>query len=292
MENEIRVYDAFKQELEVFKAADAEKVFDETTTKGYADCKAYHVKLRKVWNSVDRLRLSTTASMRQDVKDANQEGFDILAEIDKMANPRKAQLDAEDAREQKIIDDLAAAAEAKKAKEEADRIEEFNRKQKELDDKLAAINAEADARKTAEDAAEAAKQIEADKLAAVEQAKRKAEIDAINAKVLADKALTDATEKAKKDKADAILEIKRKAHEAKGELAAQQLKEKNDAQAVLDEAAKVEAERIADSAHRENIERELAQSIVDECLHISPDHAELVLDALKTGKIKHVTINY
>ena len=51
--------------------------------------------------------------MRDEVKAANDEGNAILDEINAMANPRKALMDAEDAKLQAIIDAKAAEAEAR-----------------------------------------------------------------------------------------------------------------------------------------------------------------------------------
>jgi hypothetical protein len=257
MSNELTVYDAFKKELEVFKAADAEKQFDVKTPEGYADCKAYHKKLRYVYNRVDELRLSTTASMRQNVKDANTEGNDILAEIDLMANPRKALLDAEDAKEQKVIDDLAEKNRLKAEYEEDERLAWLEYREKAAEAKEAAF---------------AAKEAAAQKI-----------IDDAETKRVADEATAKAV-------ADAVFETERKAHEAKGQLAAKHLQEKNAAKAVIDEADKVKAALAADVTHRTNIHLAIKESVSGYTTNAA--NADFLVAALAAGRIPNVEIVY
>ena len=113
MENELAVYDEFIQQLKQFQASDAELVFDVETPDGEADCRAYHKKLRKVWNRVNDLRLDTSKIYREKVDNINAEGNGILAEIDAIANPRKALLDTKEASIQAEIDAIAVAADVK-----------------------------------------------------------------------------------------------------------------------------------------------------------------------------------
>jgi len=285
MNNEITVFKQFKTDLAVFKEHNAELSFDFNIPEEEEAGRAHHRKLRKLWNGVEKLKLKTTEVLRDEVADTNAEAKSIQAEVDLIASPFKAQMDAKDAEIQAEIDAIAAAAEAKKAKEESDKLAEFNRKQKELDDKLAVLNAEADARKTAQEAEEAEKLAEVNRLAAIEEGKRQY---AAQAKIDAERASQDAENKLQ----EAIAEEKAKAHREKNDRIAAELAEKNK----QDEIDRKEAERVANVAHREDVEQAVINAmkiVIDECLNLGAEKiTQEVVDAIISGEIPHLTINY
>lgn len=274
----LSVYDKFKQELAVFKAADAELVFDIETPKGEADCRAYHVKLRKVWNGVNDLRLDTSKEFRQKVKDINTDGIAILAEIDAIANPRKALLAAKEARLQKEIDDLAEANRLKAEADEDERLAYIENQEFDNAKIAADLKAQQDAIDKEKADLEAAKQAEAKKVAAVAEAKRQAAQDAKDAAAQAErnqKAAVEETERKAKAEAD------RKAKEIADKYAAEQAKKEL--------AAKVEADRVADVEHRKEIEQSIIDGMSD---IISPMEAQAIVDAISCDQIPNLTIQY
>ena len=297
MENELAVYDEFIQQLKQFQASDAELVFDVETPDGEADCRAYHKKLRKVWNRVNDLRLDTSKIYREKVDNINAEGNGILAEIDAIANPRKALLDAKEAKIQKEIDAKAAAAEKETADIEAKRIKDLEEREAKAQ---AIIDADAQAKrdkKADADRVQREKQIEFDKLAAVEQAKAKAEQDAKDA---AKKVIHDANELAKQvaydaaeahkqaeqDKLDAIAEQKAIAHQKENDRIAKDLAEKNK----QDEIDRKEAERVADVEHQTNIHLEITESLSGYTRNAA--NADMLMAAIVDGRVPHIQIVY
>lgn len=277
--NEITVYSEFTQQLATFKEADAELVFDVETPEGEADCRAYYKKLRKVYNGVDKLRLETSKKYRQKVTDINAEGNAILAEIDAIANPRRALLDAKEARIQKEIDDLAEANRLKAEKEEADRIAIIEAKERELQERAAKLQAAEDAAKAEQERIEREKQAEADKLVAVEEAKRQAAQDAKDAAEKAEREKQDALAKAEQDKLNAVEAEKERVKQAEIAKKAEE-----------DRLAEIERKRQNDEKHREKVE-----IAIIEALSLIVNHEEVageVMDAIRSGKIPHVEIKY
>jgi hypothetical protein len=267
--NEITVYDAFKKELSVFKAADAELVYDMTTPEGYEACKIYHRKLRKVRKGVDDLRLSTSKEYREKVDGINNDGNDIIAEIDAIANPRKAALDAEDAKLQKVIDDLAEVNRLKAEYEEDERLAWLEYRERIVDEMETKQKAKEDELKAKEDAVKAA----AAKVIADKAEKKQARIDAVNAKALA----------TKKQKAAVDAALAQAAKDVQDEL---------DKKTAEDEkAAKIEAKRIANVKHQSMIKQSAYDSLIA-AVAITDADAEAVIDAIASGEIEFVEIKY
>ena len=291
MSTEMTVFKEFETGLATLEESNAGMEFDDTP-EGIADRRQWYKKLRKASNALDNIRKDAGAEYLRLGREVNSEAKSIQVRLDVMEKPHKDALDAIEAAEQKVIDDLAAAAEKEKAEAEEKRLADLAEREAKAQAIIDAAEKKEREAKSAHEAAEREKQIEADKLTAVEQAKRNAAEQAARDKIAiiakAKQDSIDAANKAEEEKQEAIMQERRIAHEKENNRIAQELAEKNK-QAEID--AK-ESARVADVEHREDIEKEFAQSIVDECLHISPDHALLVLDAIKAGKIKHVQIVY
>lgn len=279
MSNEIAVYGKFKKQLADFKAADAELSFDTGTPEGYADCKDYYGKLREVRNRTDDLRLDTTKGLRGKVKAINNEGNEIIAEVDAIAAPYKAQLDAEDAKEQKLIDDQVEKNRLQAEKDDNER-EAYIDNQAFDNAKLAAdLKAQKDALDKEKADIEAAKVAEDAKVKAVAETKLQAAQDA-----------KDAAEEAERNQKAAVAEVERKAKE-KADAETKRIEDEKAAEIVEEKRlAKVEADRVADVEHRVNIEKETLKFISE--LIGDNDHAIAILYALEQDLIPNVTINY
>jgi hypothetical protein len=282
MSNEITTYDKFKAQLAEFKAADAERSFDVGTSEGYADCKTYHGQLREVRNRTDDLRLDTTKDLRAKVKAINNEGNEIIAEVDAMAAPYKTQLDAEDDKEQKVIDDLAAA--------------NLLVQQKDEDERLAYIDNQAfDNAKLAKDLKDQKDTLDKEK-ADLEAEKIAAAATAAAVKATEAKAVKDAEEKAKqavKDQAAAVEETKHKAKVAADALAKKIADKYAKEQEEKEAAAEVERKRKNDFDHQNEVDRAVWDKILDYVGYVDEEAvATSILNAIKNNEIPNVTINY
>ncbi len=298
MSTEIVAFKEFELGLVTLEESNADMEFDMTTPEGIDKCRKWYRTLRKGTNALDKIRKETGADYLRLKREVDAEAKTIQVRLDVMEMPHKIALDDIEAAEQAEIDRIAAEAEAKVAKEEADRIktlEEREKKAQAIIDAAEAKQAKADRierdKRIAEDAAANARREEEDKRI-IEEGRQKAQ--AKLAAETAEREKKEALAKAEKEKKDAILEVQRKAHEAKGKLAAKQLKEKTDAQAVIDEADKVEAERVADVEHRKEVEGDIHH---DMTMVVTPieefdDVVPAIITAIKSGLIPHVTINY
>jgi len=289
MSTELTVFNEFETGLVLLEASNAEMEFD-NSPDGLAERRAWYKKFRKGTNALPKLRKATNDESQKKIKDCNAEAKAIQSRLDIMELPHKTILDAEEARVQKEIDDLAEKnrleAEAKEA-ERLKELEEREAKAQAIIDKAAEVEAALVAKQVAD---ELEKQIEADKLKAVEEAKQKAVQEAKEAaeKVEDDKKAAAAL--AEKEKAEAIAETKRKA-EAEAERLKKEISDKYaKEQTEKEEAKKIEADRIADQAHRAKVE----QLIVCDLNTILRDikTADLILRALKQGSIRNVDIKY
>jgi len=162
---------------------------------------------------------------------------------------------------------------------------------------------EARERKIAEDAAEAAtleaeakaaiKRVEAEKQAKIEAeaAERKAKEEKEAAELAAQEAIEEAERKLKEADERADKAAKEEREKIEREQEEQRAKEeKTNAQRLAKQLE--EDARKAKKKHRDNIELEALVSLVDSIFELDDAHAEPIIEAIKDGLIKHVSINY
>ena len=279
MSTEITAYKELEAGLSTLEESNASMVFPDSPD-GLAERRAWYRKLRKATNALDKLRKTEKAEYLRLGREVDSEAKTIQTRLDVMEKPHKDILDAEDARLQKEIDDLAEKnrleAEAKEAARLKDLEERETKAQAIID---AAAKVEAD-RIAEQEAAERAKKIEADKLAAVEEAKRQAEQDA-----------KDAKEKAEREKQAAMAEEKRKAEAETARIKkeiADKYKAEQDEKARLE---KIEAERIADENYRCSVKQIIFDAIIEK-VGTSREDTEAIVDAIAMDEIPHLTIKY
>lgn len=297
MGTELTVFNEFETGLVLLEESNAEKEFP-ATPEGLADRRAWYKKLRKGTNALDKLRKDAGADYLRLGREVNAEAKTIQVRLDVMELPHKIILDTEDAKIRKEIDDLAAKAEAESAAKEAKRIadlEEREAKAQAIIDKAEQVERDA---KAALEAAELAKKIEADKLAAVEEAKQQAAQDLFDtaAKVEQDKVDAAAKVKADADRAsqdaenklqEAIAEEQQKAHQKENDRIAAELVKQNETARL----AKIEADRVADVEHQTKIEDEIRKAL----FHFIGSNSVLarnIIAAMKDGQIPHIEIKY
>jgi len=292
MTTEITVFKKFEADLVAFEEHNADLTFDTSTAEGLKACEDHHRKLRKLYNGVDKLRKKTGEEYRQKVTDINEEAKTLLSRVDTMANPFKAQIDAEEQKVRDEINRIAAEAEAIKALEQDERLAYINNQEFDFKAREAEIIVREDAAKAKEKEAQAEinriardKQIEAEKVIAAEKARKEAEAKA-------EQAAKDAAELAEKEKEAAILAEQQKAHDLENDRIAKEL----EAKLKQDEADEAERVRVADIEHRDEIEISIVHAmakVIQETRHFSPNvMAEAILAAISEKEIPHIEIKY
>jgi len=155
---------------------------------------------------------------------------------------------------------------------------------------------EARERKIAQDAAEAATREAEDKATRERQEREKqAKIEA----EAAERKAKEAKEAAERAAQEAAAKAERQVKEAEEKAAKAAKDERDKIQVELsNKAAKDEANRRAEEAkkadkkHRDNIVKEVRQSLVHEIPFLVPDHVDSIMAAIKGRLIEHVSINY
>ncbi len=257
MSTEIVAFKEFELGLVTLEESNAGMEFDMTTPEGIDKCRKWYRTLRKGTNALDKIRKETGADYLRLKREVDAEAKTIQVRLDVMEMPHKIALDDIEVAEQAEIDRIAAEAIAKAEYDEDERLAWLEYRERVITEKE-------DAQKAVEDEA----------CEAAEQVKRNEEAAVVTRKAVA----------------DAVLDTERKAHEAKGKLAAKQLKEKTDAQAVIDEADKVEAERVADVAHQTNIHLEITESLSGYTRNAA--NADMLMAAIVDGRVPHIKIVY
>ena len=276
---EITVFNEFETGLATLEATNETKVFDMTTSDGVADCRAWHKKLRKATNALDKIRKDAGAEYLRLGREVNAEAKTIQVRLDVMELPHKTALDAIEATLQAKIDAVAAAAEAQAEYDEDERLAHLENREIDATAKETALKAQADAL-----------QVEKDKIEAVEVAKQQVAeeaskvLKALIAKDAKDK--QDALDKAEADKQTAIDAEKAKAAQIETERLAKEVAD----QAEIDQKAKIERVRVADETHRHAVELKVWNCLLS--LAGNDKAAADIFEAIKTNEIPHVTIIY
>jgi hypothetical protein len=277
--NEITVFEQFEADIVAFEEHNAELTFNIETPEGEQECKQYLKKLRKVYNGIEKLRKATKAEYIEAGRQVDREAKSFQTRIDAMHEIHNAPLKEKEARIQAEIDRIAREAEEKKQAEEQARL-----------DAIAAKEAELKAKEDEIKAKEEAARIEAEKKAAVEQAKKdaeeKAERDRKEAIERAEREKQEAIEKAEREKQAAIEAEKEKARKIEAERLAKEEAERKEKERL----AEIERKRQADESHREGVEQAAFAAISK--ITESEYHARLLIDAICENKIPHVIINY
>ena len=277
--NEIVAFNKTKADLAEYKEANAKMVFDYEDEQGNKDARSHVYKLRKARTAFDKLRKATKAEALAACKNIDSQAKEISTEFDEMIavhqDPIKRIEEAEEAEKQAALDKIREDRE----KEEADRLADLEAKELELEE----LKAKAKATEEAALAKEAAAKAEIERIARekkiAEDAKIEAEQEAgRKLKLAEEKRLADlaALSKLAEDEKVAVMQ---KAMFAK--------KAEADEKARL---AKIETERVADESHREQIEEQVFDDL--NALVRDVEIADGIRQAIKTGIIRNVTINY
>lgn len=280
--SEIVVFNQTKADLAVYKEENARLAFDYEDPQGNKAARSQVYKIKKAKGSFDKLRKETKADALAACKNIDAAAKLIMVEFDEMIavhqDPIKRIEDREEAEKQAALDKIREDRE----KEEAARLADLVTKEKELEE----LKANA---------------LAAENLIKAKEAAAKAEIDrAAREKKIAEDAKKEAEEKAERDLKAAeekrLADIAAAEARVKEEAAAKErVREDIEAKRLADEQEKykLEAVRVADVEHRIKIEGEVAEGIAEVLSSEDPgDDEQLIVEAIKEGKIPHLTINY
>ena len=259
--SELVVFDEVAAIIADYKAENEELVFDYASKEGAKQAKSHIAKLRKVKTKVSEIHKEAKAEALAFGRRLDAKKNEYNGEVDKMVTFHKEPLDVIEAKETAE----ALVRQREYADAEAKRIAEIEARERAIilaEEKIAREIAEAK-EKVRREAAEAAEKLikeQQEKIAKIEEEKRIAE-------EAAEKVRIQAEEKAK---AESEAEEERLA-----DIAAEMA---------------IEAGRISDKVHRQNIEDEIFVALQE----LGFDHADsgLFVLALKENSIPHVTILY
>ena len=260
--NELVVFDEVAAIIANYKTLNEELTFDYATKEGVKEAKGHIAKLRKVKTKVSEIHKEAKAESRAFGLRLDAKKNEYNGEVDKMITFHKKPLEAIEAKET----EEAWARQRERDDAEAKRIAEIEARERAIilaEEKIAREKADAEEKIRRENEAEADRVIleQQEKIARIEKENR-------SAKEAAKRLEIQAEEKAK---AEAEAEEERLA-----DIAAEKA---------------IETNRINDEKHREKIEDE-AHFGLTKTGHLGSIEASEVLEAIKEGKIPHVTILY
>ena len=279
MLNEIVVFNEVEAQMAEIEAKNASLIFDYDDPQGNSDARSHIFKLRKTKTAIAAIHKDAKAEALAVCRTLDEKKNGLIARVDKWIKVHNDPIQAI-AEKERIEDEAKVAAIlAKKEKAEQDRLDELQRREADV----AAKEAE---QKTKQDKADLTElnrladiQHEADKLAAVEEAKAKAEQNA-----------KDALEKAECDKELAVETEKEKGRKIEADRLENERIEAENKAAVERLEADVERKRVADTKHRKSIEDDIYTAMLH-FVDVGPC-ASAIVAHMKNGEIPHITINY
>ena len=292
MTTDLAVFDKVKAEIETYKKLNKEMNFDYEDPAGNKLARSHVHKLRGVKTTITTVHKEAKADALAACKAIDAEKRTYMAEVEEMIEVHDKPL--KEIEDRKIAEAFARAEEIRIAREaeEERKQKEMEERQAKLDEREAAQKAEAEKFERAREKFEAEKIAEANAKAREEEVRKQAKIDAKEAAEQAERDRVAAAKKAKQDKLDAIEAEKRKAiREAEAKEQARLDKEADD-KAEKEYLEEKERERIADKEHRSKIETEIYHFFLSHVFIDSAVNATKAMQAIRNGKIPHVTINY
>ena len=280
MENKLVQFDPIKAQIAEYKQANENLVFDYEDKQGNKDARSHVAKLRKVKTALKAIHKEVKAGALAECQAIDKENRDLHAEVEEMIDVHAVPIKRIEEAEANELRLKAEAMAAEQAAEQERQRKELEEREAALAVKEAEMQAKEDAIKLAADKARfETEQAEREKEIA-EEAKVKAEQEAAN-KI---KAAEDAAANAK-----AQAEADAKAREEARTRAEREKEDKRIAAEAI--AADAERRRVEDVKHRDQVEAEIKQDIVKQCI-MSEDDVEIIMDVLRFGKIRHLTITY
>jgi len=253
----LTVFDPIMATLVKLEAQDKSLVFDHTTPEGEKDLRSWVYRVRSGRSDLEKARVAAKAEALAYGKKVDSLAKELKAPFDKIITERMKPLDEIEAKKRADAEAIIEAERVAKEKAEQERIADLERREAET------------ARKEAE--FKEKERLEREKNIAAEAA---------------EKARKDAIAKAEREKAEAIEAEKEKARRMERDRIAKEEAEK----AEKERLAKIEADRIANKEHREEIEHCIGEQLNGFIGNTAITNH--IMDALKAGRIRNVTINY
>lgn len=277
--NNLVVFDEVRAEIEKYKIENKSLVFDYESPQGNKDARSHIFKLRKTKTAIGEVHRLAKADALAICKALDSQKRQLVKDVEEMIDVHAAPLKGiDDRKTQEALAKALALKEAKEAEEEQKR-KEIEEREAVVARKEAEIKAKEDAIKAAQEKARLeAERVERETFIAEQAAENARKVAEAKAKA-EKKAIEDA---AAKEIADAKAKAKAEEVARLAKIAAEKAE-----QARL---AKMERIRIEDKKHREKIEDIVAIAFNEILCDI--DMAKKIVNAIRSGKILGVTINY
>jgi len=300
IKNQLAVFDPLKAEVEKWKEVNESISFEYETPEGEKAARSHIFKLRGTKSKIAAIHKEAKAEALAHCRAVDGEKNYLIEEVDSMIMVHQKPINAI-AMQKRFAEQAKLNAEKiEKERIEQERLDAITKQEEEIADRLAAIaEKEAVAKKAEEDrlaalvaeenrmAADRAK-FEAEKKAEADARKREAEAKR-QAEINAEFEKKEALEKAEAEKQAAIDAEKEKARKLEAERVAKIEAEKVEQKRLADIAAK----KIADKKYRKAIEESIATAFEEIAMADNTlDASVSVMEAIRDGKINHVTINY
>ncbi len=267
-EMSLAVFDPIRASLVELEKKDKSLVFDHTTPEGETALRSWVKNLRGYKGEIARAHKDTKAEALSFGRKVDAVKNELTAGVDRLITERMKPLDEIEAKKRADAEAILEAERIAKEKAEQERLADLERREAEATRKEAEIKEKERIEREKNIAAEAAEQARKDAIEKAELEKR------------------EAIEKAEHEKQEAIEAKKEKARKAEAERLAKVEAEKVE-QARL---AEVERKRVENKKHRKGIEYCIQKQIDGFVKDIT--RTKHLMDALKAGRIDHVTINY
>lgn len=289
--NELVKFDQVKADMAAFKKENENLVFDYADPQGNKDARSHIFKLRKIKTVIADIHKEAKAVALGVCRMLDKEKKDLTAEVEGWIDVHHKPVKEIEEREARIATAKIAADHLEQIRVEAERAAETERRENELAEKEAAVDAEALRLQIESDKLEAAKQAEISKVTAIMRANEQAERDKVLAAEQAEQDKGDALAAAEASKQAAIEAEQAKAMQVELDRERKTAAEKAEKQRL----AEIEAKRVANESHRMKIEeevRDVIESIISVAAETGTGGSEEIMSALILNEIPHVAINY
>jgi hypothetical protein len=253
----LTIFDPIRATLAKLEKKNKALVFDHTTPEGEKDLRSWVKRIREFKGNVARAHKETKAEALAFGRKVDAIKNELTAGADRLIKERMKPLDEIEANKRAEAEAIVKAEEEARLAKEAEEKAELERREAEVAKKEAEI-----------------------------REKERAEREKRIAEEAAENARKEAEAKAEREKQEAIEAEKEKARQAEAERLAKVEAEKAEKARLAEE----ERKRIENEEHRSEIEHHVLACLCD--IIDEPNLCDVVFDAIKTGKIDHVTINY
>ena len=277
-EMSLAVFDPIKAVSADLEKKDAAQEFDHATPEGEKALRSWVHRVRLHKGAIEKVRVATKAVALDFGHKVDDLARELTLSPQKIIAARMKPLDDIEDAKRKAAEAIVEAERVETERVETERLADLKRREDEVARKEAEQKAAEDAANTEQREAERVEREKGIAEAATAIAEAKAETDR---QYEAGRAEKKARQEAQR--------IKDEAAKIAADLVADEARIKAEALAKQEREAKIEAKRVADVAHREEIHAEIRGELWE---FLTGALADKTVEALVDGKIPHVTINY